>query len=90
MQARGSRCWTNPFVCFRKTSDGFRIEPTHTDVDRPAVVVELWDTHFVVFRVYHDFFIAQHSNESEYYNTRALILFSQRVLIEFVMNTGYH
>jgi hypothetical protein len=40
-QARGSRCLTNPFVCFRKISYGFRNEPLHTDVDRYVLVVEL-------------------------------------------------
>jgi hypothetical protein len=41
--SRGCRCWMNPFVCFRKTLYGCRIEPPHFHVDRHAPVVDLWD-----------------------------------------------
>jgi hypothetical protein len=45
---------------------------------------------FVISSVRCYFFISCHSNESEYYSSGALLLLSQRVLLNFVTDSGYH
>jgi hypothetical protein len=45
---------------------------------------------FVISRLRNDFFISYHSNESEYYSFGALLLLSQRVLLNFITDSVYH